>query len=110
MNNAYNTIRLVIIARELIMLRIIRRFNPNRQILTNQLCTLILNSLHLLLCWLPLQVNVVHTLFSAHTPSESLEIVAVLHNGGEEMLAGMLLHVIPSSLPVDFLTDSVTWG
>ena len=42
-------------------------------------------------------------------PTQRVEIVVCVHDGGEQMLTSVLLHVVSTAGVVDFLADSRPW-
>lgn len=105
-DNPDNTSCLVVILGQRVILGVSRRFEPNFVIILDRLCAQPLNLVELSVRRLALDIHVIHVALAAHAPTKSLKLGAVaLHDGGDEMLSGVLLHVVPPPFPVDLLTN-----
>lgn len=79
----------------------------NRQVIADFFAAQPLYCQHLFWSRFAGDVDIVHGSIYAHAPAHRLEAEFPVHNSREEMLAGVLLHVIKSTLPVHRLAHPI---
>lgn len=107
-NHPDKTLLKIIVARRAVGFGSTGSIDCDGDIVANNLIASVLNRLHLWLRWLSGQVDIVHTTFCSHAPTESPEVFVSVHDGREQVLTGMLLHMVPPTVEVNILANCGT--